>query len=324
MVSNRKKSVNKCKISRLVMLVPVKLYFYYMKLHQFFILVALSFTILAVYKKGDNGGNKYEETKEMIVLRKIVHELLLSSGDSTSRVLPVQQVSENEYHLIPEKPLPINPDAFVNIVNKTVQEGKLPVSFTASVVKKQDKEVVFGFAASASPDENVISCIGRDLPRDAYYISFVFSPPSKNKWSNILFFSAVALAGTGLFFWLKRKKNTDPVPVIDNLPDEENIKEGCIQIGNYIFNTKRQELILAGETTMLTSKEAKVLEILAAAPNTLVERETLQKEVWENEGVIVTRSLDMFISKLRKKLAGDPGVRIVNAHGKGYKLDIIQ
>lgn len=304
-------------------LVLVKLYFYCMKLHQIFILLALSFTILAVYKKGDNGMNKYEETREMIVLRKIVHELLLSSGDSTSRVLPVKQVSVNEYHLVPEKPLSINPDTFVNIVNKTVKDGKLPVSFTASVVKQHNKEVVFGFAASPLPDENVVTCIGRNLPPDAYYISFVFSPPPKNKWSSILFFSALALGLAGLFFWFKRKKNSSPLTVTDKIPNEEHIKEGCIQIGKYIFDTKRQELILEGETTTLTSKEAKVLEILAAAPNTIVERETLQKEVWENEGVIVTRSLDMFISKLRKKLAGDPDVRIANVHGKGYKLDIL-
>ena len=48
----------------------------------------------------------------------------------------------------------------------------------------------------------------------------------------------------------------------------------------------------------------------------------MQKEVWENEGVIVTRSLDMFISKLRKKLNKDPLVNIVNIHGIGYKLEI--
>jgi DNA-binding response OmpR family regulator len=50
----------------------------------------------------------------------------------------------------------------------------------------------------------------------------------------------------------------------------------------------------------------------------------LQKEVWEDEGVIVGRSLDMFISRLRKKFEKDPLVKIVNIHGKGYRLDIGQ
>ncbi|HZI54739.1 MAG TPA: winged helix-turn-helix domain-containing protein, partial [Chitinophagaceae bacterium] len=46
-------------------------------------------------------------------------------------------------------------------------------------------------------------------------------------------------------------------------------------------------------------------------------------KVWENEGVIVTRSLDVFISKLRKKLERGSGVKLVNVHGKGYKLEIL-
>jgi DNA-binding response OmpR family regulator len=48
------------------------------------------------------------------------------------------------------------------------------------------------------------------------------------------------------------------------------------------------------------------------------------KEVWEDEGVIVGRSLDMFVSKLRKKLQADPCISILNVHGKGYKLVIGQ
>jgi DNA-binding response OmpR family regulator len=54
----------------------------------------------------------------------------------------------------------------------------------------------------------------------------------------------------------------------------------------------------------------------------MVDRNTLQKEVWENEGVIVTRSLDMFVSKLRKKLSADTSVKLTNIPGKGYKLEV--
>jgi DNA-binding response OmpR family regulator len=55
----------------------------------------------------------------------------------------------------------------------------------------------------------------------------------------------------------------------------------------------------------------------------LIPRETLMQEVWINEGVITGRSLDMFISKLRKKLSVDPELRITNIHGKGYRLEIV-
>jgi DNA-binding response OmpR family regulator len=78
----------------------------------------------------------------------------------------------------------------------------------------------------------------------------------------------------------------------------------------------------AGNTIELTAKENKLLLIFARSPNTVIERGRLQKEIWEDEGVIVGRSLDMFISKLRKKLEGDLSIQLINIHGKGYKLEV--
>lgn len=76
-------------------------------------------------------------------------------------------------------------------------------------------------------------------------------------------------------------------------------------------------------TIPLSKKESKILGILTANVNQLTDRAFLLQEVWENEGVITSRSLDMFISKLRKKLDLDSSVRILNVHGRGYKLEII-
>lgn len=297
-----------------------------MKLRYIFLLLAVSVAILAVYKgsgsKG-NKGNKYEESKEIVVLRKIVHELLLTAGDSTSRVLPVKEVSENEYHLLPEKPLAISPDSFVNIVNKTVQAGKLPYNFTANVVRQKDNEIVHGFVASFTKNEGEVSCLGRKLPKDAYYISFIFEPPKSHL---VFYLLAAGMAAAILgFIWFRRNKKLATVKTLkepETATEGQIVPEGLTPVGKYLFNRGQQYLELNGERTGLTGKEAKVLYILAAAPNTIVERDTLQKEVWENEGVLVTRSLDMFISKLRKKLSGDPDLKIVNSHGKGYKLQV--
>ncbi len=294
-----------------------------MKPRYIFLLLLLSFTVLALYKGGEGSSNEYEETKQMVVLRKIVHELMLTAGDSTSRVLPVQQVSENEYRLIPEKPLAISPDSFVNIVNRTVQAGKLPYNFTASVVRKQGNEMVHSFVASLAKNENEVSCLGRNLPEDDYYISFIFEP-KKSHWGFYLLAAGLAAATFGFaWFWKKRKPMAEEtLEETETAIEAEAIQEGIIPVGKYFFNHAQQYLELNGERTALTVKESKVLCILAAAPNTIIERDTLQKEVWENEGVIVTRSLDMFISKLRKKLINDPNLKIVNVHGKGYKLSV--
>jgi DNA-binding response OmpR family regulator len=58
------------------------------------------------------------------------------------------------------------------------------------------------------------------------------------------------------------------------------------------------------------------------SPNQTIARTRLQKEIWEDEGIIVGRSLDMFISKLRKKLEFDPNIKITVVRGKGYKLEV--
>lgn len=80
--------------------------------------------------------------------------------------------------------------------------------------------------------------------------------------------------------------------------------------------------MINGKIIDLTRTEARVLRIFASCPNETIERSRLQKEIWEDEGVIAGRSLDMFISKLRKKLELDPNAKIVVVRGKGYKLEI--
>lgn len=82
-------------------------------------------------------------------------------------------------------------------------------------------------------------------------------------------------------------------------------------------------MFLNEEITSLTDKECKVLELLHENFGELIPRETLMQKIWIDEGVITGRSLDMFISKLRKKLSQDPELKITNVHGKGYKLELI-
>ncbi len=92
------------------------------------------------------------------------------------------------------------------------------------------------------------------------------------------------------------------------------------QLGRFLFDVTNQRLLLDSEVIALTDKECRILELLNQNFGELISRETLMQEVWINEGVITGRSLDMFVSKLRKKLSGDPELRITNVHGKGYKL----
>jgi DNA-binding response OmpR family regulator len=104
------------------------------------------------------------------------------------------------------------------------------------------------------------------------------------------------------------------------LPDRQYTD--MLTLGPVLFDAKNRKLIIDKKTIDLTGTETRLLLIFALSPNETIERSRLQKEIWEDEGVIVGRSLDMFISKLRKKLELDPNINIVVIRGKGYKLEI--
>ncbi|WP_235889657.1 winged helix-turn-helix domain-containing protein [Flavobacterium restrictum] len=92
--------------------------------------------------------------------------------------------------------------------------------------------------------------------------------------------------------------------------------------GSVLFDVQQRQLIINKKNIDLTVTETRVLLIFALSPNETIERSRLQKEIWEDEGVIVGRSLDMFISKLRKKLELDPNCNLVVVRNKGYKLEV--
>lgn len=92
-------------------------------------------------------------------------------------------------------------------------------------------------------------------------------------------------------------------------------------IGMFYFDFNNQLLVANEKSIKLTNKEARLLKILVQHKNQVVERDIIMKTIWEDEGYFVARSMDVFISKLRKYLAGDPAILIKNIHGVGYRLE---
>lgn len=93
-----------------------------------------------------------------------------------------------------------------------------------------------------------------------------------------------------------------------------------IKIGKYIFNTKIRSLRSGQEERKLSPKEAQLLELLAGSPNALVSRETALKSIWGSDDYFTARSMDVYITKLRKYLSGDSKISIKNIHGAGFQM----
>ncbi|MGF7037686.1 winged helix-turn-helix domain-containing protein [Mucilaginibacter lappiensis] len=286
----------------------------YGKRKYLFGLILLSFisVICAVFSM--TGSDDFIIARREVLLRRIGDELLTQSGDSKSRVLPVKKIAENEYQIRFEHELTFQPDSLVNTTRRLLAKDPLAHDYVVNVLNCGNSSVAYGYAISKNKKDDIVACKGRVQPRACYMINVKFKPKGINTAKNgYLLGSLPFLAFIGFIFLRSVKPRRA-------LPDGQYTS--MFTLGSALFDAKNRKLIINGKTIDLTGTETRVLHIFAASPNETIERSRLQKEIWEDEGVIVGRSLDMFISKLRKKLEFDPNINIVVIRGKGYKLEI--
>ncbi|SFW68921.1 winged helix family transcriptional regulator [Chitinophaga sancti] len=258
----------------------------------------------------------FDISRREISLRRIGHELLLQSGDRTSRVLPVKKIAANEYQIGFEHDLTFQPEFLVNTTRRLLGNDPLIGDYVVTVLNRGKEDVVYGFAISGNKDNDIIACKGRVQPKADYLINVKFRPAGMAIAKNGFLLGGLpflAFIGFILFRSVKPQR-------VAALPTEQ--PADVFTFGGVVFDAQKMQLTVNQEIIDLTDTEGRLLRIFASSPNEMIERSRLQKEIWEDEGVIVGRSLDMFISKLRKKLEMDPGSRIVVVRGKGYKLEI--
>lgn len=291
-----------------------------------FAIVHLLFFASSTILKADD--ENFSAEMRNLVIRKIGHHILLSVGDSVSRVLPIQRLSDNEFQIRFESRFTFVPDTLISIVEKVISAHHLPRNYIVNVYDCSTNEVVFGYAMLESRQNNIVACTGRNQPVRCYYINIHFANEAVlGLHTRYMLIGAGLLAIGFVFMGVKRWKRSRYK--LQRHSTESAISESFVaqrpflSIGKTNFYYESQSLVIDEETIELTAKESKLLHIFAENPNQIIERNRLQKEVWEDEGVIVGRSLDMFISKLRKKLSGDSSLRLNNIHGKGYKLEIM-
>lgn len=261
--------------------------------------------------------NKKEETFSELVkiaLRDAGNKLLLSNQDSTSLILPVHKIEASKYELTFQNELTINPDSLVTIVDKSFQKANLPSYYQIEVKQCKDFEVAYSYQKNNNVEKSIIPCSGRFLPQKCYTIEVHFIEIitiSSNKLIWIVFLIGSMILA---FIFLQKLKKV-------KTPNSTN--ENSISIGKFQFYPEENKLIAEAIEISLSNKEVELLTIFVANPNKIIKREELSKKVWEDHGVFVGRSLDTYISKLRKKLDKDPSLRIVNIHGLGYKLEVL-
>ena len=265
-----------------------------------------------MFSDSDKKNDVFSE-RVKIALRDVGNQLLLSNQDSTSLVLPVKALGKSNYELSFQQQLSFLPNRLVSIVDSSFQKAELPNHYIVEVIQCSDREVAYSYEKSEEEEKSIIPCAGRLLPDNCYTIEVRFDErPVSFFRSNMLFIILILGIATVFIIDFYKTKQAELI---------KGSKNNYTKIGSFHFYPDQNKLVKEAVEISLSKKECELLAIFIANPNQIIKRDELTKKVWEDHGVFVGRSLDTYISKLRKKLQEDDSIKITNVHGVGYKLD---
>lgn len=108
--------------------------------------------------------------------------------------------------------------------------------------------------------------------------------------------------------------------ILRRVRGKKNKESTLYHIGRFTFDTQKQLLTIDDKQTKLTTKENELLSLLCSHANDILQRDFALKTIWIDDNYFNARSMDVYITKLRKHLKEDSQIEIINIHGKGYKL----
>lgn len=260
-----------------------------------------------------NNKNEIPGKHAEVVLRDLGHQLLLSAKDSSSRVMPVKKLDEHTYQVSFQNDFGFISDTLINLVQRTFQKNALANDYIVNLRSCKEEETVFAFEINSQAGD-LTPCRGRTLDVGCYVIEIELLKNSRFNffWLALLI---LPLLFVGLYVKNKFRKKEEAASIIDN--------NDHIQLGSFRFYADENVLKTDNNNIALSEKETKALKIFAENINQIVEREKLMKEIWEDEGIVViSRNVDVLVSKLRKKLSDDNSIKLINVHGRGYKFII--
>lgn len=269
-----------------------------------------------------------EEQHLKVALRTIGHQVLLSAGDSISRIGAIEK-ELFRYKIPLVTVLELDPGTLAPAIHKVMLDRQLADSYIVEIEPCDTAKVVYSYEVSERVQVEMIPCTGRILPKACYtlYITLLTGTPDTASLSagplvkgqeprnpNSAYHAKIAglvlafLTIVGLV-WHFRKKE-----------DQPEADKNIIHLGDYRFDPKTMALWYKEKKTGLTGKEVELLLLLYRSENKVLERDDILNKVWGDQGDYVGRTLDVFMSKLRKKLAADTRLKIVNIRGVGYKF----
>ncbi len=298
------------------------------KINRYVIIPALFFcisggTLFAFLASNTSAGQQQALSERInLALRRTAHLLLKQAGDSTTTIEPVRQTAENTYQVRLEHAF--NYDSLPAFLQSSFDLYNITDKYDVQVRDCSEYLLVLGYKSVDFTLNNEVPCVGRTQNHDCLNFSVAFSTPSVfggGNWGLGIGLGGFLLSFMGYFYYRSLSKKN--VLLLENEGiDAENIDLlHLISIGQSLFDTHNQTILINNIEQKLTFQESKLLELFCTHKNELLERDTILKAVWGDEGVLITRSVDVFVSRLRKILKPDDTLKIANVHGRGYRFE---
>jgi DNA-binding response OmpR family regulator len=266
-----------------------------------------------------------------LALRRTAHLLLKQTGDSTSTIAPIQQTNETTYLVNLEHTF--NYDSLPTFLQNSFDLQEITSKYDVAVRNCHQEELLLGYSSFDFLKNKNVPCVGRNQPKGCLNFSVTFKDPSvasflamtaldSMEWVMLyggLFI--VAIASMAYFFYKYSKKEMLISSSITPISVQKTDDASLIYIGQTIFDTHKHTLLIHNMEQKLTFQEAQLLQLFCEHKNELLERDFILKTVWGDEGVLITRSVDVFVSRLRQLLKADTTLKIVNVYNRGYRFE---
>lgn len=264
-----------------------------------------------------------------LVLRRTGHLLLQQMGDSTSQIPPVKQVKANVWRV--RLSSHFDYDSLPSFLQNSLNLHQIHCNYDVSVLNCEDGTLVLGYNFWDVSANKEVPCGGRNrnLLQMCYDIQFTLLPQThKSNHFPLTGWLISALLGLILYYGGKKYIPTTPQQTLIEEEEQDDVQKDNfirkeLMFANSCLDVANQTLICGKVNHKLTYREAKLLHVFVQQPNQVLERSFILDNVWADEGIVVGRSIDMFVSRLRKMLRDDPHVQLVAVHGVGYKLEIV-
>lgn len=239
---------------------------------------------------------------------------LYAVADTMSERATIEKLSSNLYYVSTNSPL--SNKEIDTLVEKEFKARNLELDYEIGIYNAEDDSLVYGSYVKASETRLLTEsqCDESDLINKNFAILF----PSRQNYifaqTDILLIAFVLLISfSWIYFYFTNQIKASPISVAS---------ENQIRIGSSCLDYHNQSLEVQDATFNLTHKENQILKLLFENPNQVINREIFLENIWEKDGFFVARSMDVFISKVRKYLSTDEKIKIENLRSIGYRLHV--